>query len=304
MKQKVALVLSSGGARGYAHVGVIEALESNGFQITSVAGCSMGAVVGGIYATGQLQKFKDWAMSLERSDVFKLYDFVFSSQGLIRGEKVFRQIEQYIPDCNIEDLPIPFTAVATDLKKESEMIFKTGSLYNALHASSAIPAVVKPAIVDDNELLDGGILNPLPIDHVHRTPGDILVVVDVNSRKINVPVIPVKTEEEIKNDRVFKNSMERLAKRWFRKESPVVNHTSKKLGFFNLMLKSIDMMQDQLTAQILKAYPPDILIEISRASCGTFEYYKAAEMIEAGKKAFETTCHLSADKNAPWTTGH
>lgn len=285
MTKSVALVLSSGGARGYAHIGVIKSLENHGFTISSVTGCSMGAVVGGIYAAGGLDKFQEWACSLERTDVFKLYDFVFSSQGLIRGERVFKQIESYIPDQHIEDLPIPFKALATDLNTQKEIVFDSGSLYRALRASSAIPAVVKPAEFEDLELVDGGILNPLPINIAYKNPGDIVVAVDVNA---NIPYDTSKrTEVEIDEDKKFNNHLEKLAKNWFKKDEKQINTDKKKLGFFDLLMKSIDMMQDRITENILRQYPPDILVQISRSTCSTFDYYRAAKLIEEGKNAFK-----------------
>ena len=285
MSKSVALVLSSGGARGYAHMGVIEALESHGYTITSVTGCSMGAVVGGIYAAGAMDKLKQWACNLERTDVFKLYDFVFSSQGLIRGERVFKQLESSIPDRNIEDLPIPFKALATDLHSQKEIIFTHGSLYRALRASSAIPAMVKPAEFENMELLDGSILNPLPINHAYRTTGDLLVAVDVNA---NIPYDQsLKSEKEIDEDKKYSLLLENLAKKWFKKENPAINSSKKKLGFFDLMMKSIDMMQDRITQNMIQQHPPDILVQISRSTCSTFDYYRAAQLIDEGKRAFD-----------------
>jgi len=285
MSKSVALVLSSGGARGYAHIGVIEALESHGFTVKSITGCSMGAVVGGIYAAGGLDKFKDWACSLERTDAFKLYDFVFSSQGLIRGERVFKQIEASIPDRNIEELNIPFKALATDLNTQKEIIFDRGSLYRALKASSTIPAVVKPTQFEDLELLDGGILNPLPINFVDKGKEDIIVAVDVNSP---IPYDHSKrSETEIAEDRKFNSHLENLAKKWFRTESSQSNASKKKYGFFDLLMKSIDMMQDRIAENMIQQHPPDILVQISRSTCSTFDYYKAEKLVEEGKNAFE-----------------
>jgi len=285
MSQSVSLVLSSGGARGYAHIGVIQALEAHSFKISAITGCSMGAVVGGVYAAGGLQKFIEWATNLERTDVFKLYDFVFSSQGLIKGERVFKSMESYIADQKIEDLPIPFKALATDLNSQKEIIFSNGSLYKALRASSAIPAVVKPAEFGDLELLDGGILSPLPIKFATKNPGDIIVAVDVNAK------IPYdhskKTKNEIAEDKQFNSHLEKLASKWFKKENYKINTAKKKLGFFDLMMKSIDMMQDKITENILEQNPPDILVQISRNTCSTFDYYKADKLIEEGKAAFE-----------------
>ncbi len=284
MSQSVTLVLSSGGARGYAHVGVIEALEAHGFSIVSVTGCSMGAVVGGMYAAGGLDTFKNWASGLQRTDVFRLYDFVFSSQGIIRGEKVFKALESSIPDRNIEDLSIPFRAVATDLNQRKEVVFSSGSLYRALRASSAIPAVVTPAEVESLELLDGGILNPLPIDIAAQEPGSIVVAVDVNA---NIPYDSSHfSKTEIDEESRFRKQLDKLAKKWLGK----VNHSNevekKKLGFFDLLLKSIDMMQDRITEHILRQHPPDMLVQISRSAAGTFDYHKADQLIADGKRAF------------------
>lgn len=280
MPGSVTLVLSSGGARGYAHIGVIEALEENGYAISTVTGCSMGAVVGGVYAAGGLMEFKRWACNLERTDIFKLYDFVFSSQGFIRGERVFKQIEEFIPDRNIEELEIPFQAVATDLNAQKEIIFNKGSLYRALRASSTIPAVIKPAEFKDLELLDGGILNPLPIDLAVKKPGDIVVAVDVNSK---IPYVrPQLSKLELAEENKFNTRLEKLSKKWFKRGPYPKQKERKKLGFFDLMMRSIDMMQDRITENILQQHPPDVLIEISRSRCSTFDYYKAQKLIDEG----------------------
>lgn len=297
MSQSVSLVLSSGGARGYAHIGVIEALESHGFRVHAITGSSMGAVVGGIYAAGGLEKFKEWACNLERADVFKLYDFVFSSQGFMRGERVFKQIENYVADCNIEDLSIPFKAIATDLSTQKEIVFTSGSLYNALRASSAIPAVVKPAELGDLELLDGGILSPLPVKYADRKDGDILIAVDVNAR---IPYDKAKkSNAEIVEDNKLLAQLEQLSKKWFGKsDEEENNHNKKKLGFFDMMMKSIDMMQDRITEHILEQHQPDILVKISREACSTFDFYKAQKMIDEGRNAFDMAYREYASKNS------
>ena len=140
-----ALVLSGGGARGLAHIGVIEEFENQGFKITSVAGTSMGAMIGGIYAMGRLNDFKEWVTKLDKIDVFNLIDFTFSSQGIIKGDRVFRKLKSFIKDGNIEDFKIPYSCVATDITNEREVIFSSGSFYNAVRASLAIPTVFTPA---------------------------------------------------------------------------------------------------------------------------------------------------------------
>ena len=175
--------------------------------------------------------------------------------------------------------------MATDLNTQKEIIFDRGSLYRALKASSTIPAVVKPAKFEDLELLDGGILNPLPINFVHKEKEDIIVAVDVNS---SIPYDDAKrSETEIAEDRKFNSHLENLAKKWFRTESSQTNISKKKYGFFDLLMKSIDMMQDRITENMIQQHPPDILVQISRSTCSTFDYYKAEKLIEEGKIALE-----------------
>lgn len=154
-----------------------------------------------------------------------------------------------------------------------------------MRASSAIPAVVKPAEFEDLELLDGGISNPLPINFALKRPGDLVVAVDAN---VNIPYDKSKrTKSEIVEDKKFNSHLENLAKKWFRKDAPQINSAKKKLGFFDLMMKSIDMMQDRITENIIQQHPPDILVQISRSTCSTFDYYKADKLISEDKNAFE-----------------
>jgi len=182
MKRNIALVLSSGGARGFAHIGAINTLEKEGFNITSVAGTSMGALVGGIYATGQLKTFEEWVCSLDIKEVLRLTDFTISKQGLVKGRKVIDKMKEIVPDRNIETLPIPYCAVATDILNGVESIFTSGNLYDAIRASISIPTVFQPFKIGNNYYIDEGVLNPIPINHVKRSGNDILVVVNVNSR--------------------------------------------------------------------------------------------------------------------------
>ena len=165
MSKSVALVLSSGGARGVAHIGVIEGLLEGGYKIESISGSSMGAVVGAVYAAGKLPNFKEWISNLDKIDVFKLMDFTLSTQGFVRGEKVFNELKKFIGDRNIEDLSIPISIIATDIVGKKEVVFQKGELFTALRASAAIPSVLKPSIIDGIELVDGGLYNPIPISH-------------------------------------------------------------------------------------------------------------------------------------------
>lgn len=277
MKKNIALVLSSGGARGCAHIGVIKVLEENGFKITSVAGTSMGALVGGIYATGQLRQFEDWIAELDKMEVLKLTDFTISRKGLVKGKKVIDRIKEIIPERNIEDLPIPYCAVATDIINKKEVAFTHGKLYDAIRASISIPTVFQPMKIGNRYFVDGGILNPIPVNHVERNGNDCLVVVDVNAP---VPTLAKTSEEE----HIPGNQHHELIK----KIQDKIHHfsTSKKdqeIGIFNLTNQSIGMMMHRITELTLEKYKPDLLISISRESFNFYDFYKAREIIQEGE---------------------
>ena len=180
MSKKVALALASGGPRGFAYIGAIEELLARGYEITSIAGVSAGSLVGGIYAAGGLQAFKEWLFGLDPVKVVSLMDFSVSKNYLVKGERVISAIKERVPDVNIEDLPIPFTAVATDLYTGEEVIFRKGPLFDAIRASISIPSMFKPAQINGRTLVDGGMVNTFPLNRVERTPGDILVGFNVN----------------------------------------------------------------------------------------------------------------------------
>ena len=190
MNKRIALVLGSGGARGYAHIGVIEELEHRGYDIACIAGCSMGAVIGGIYAAGKLPEYKAWIESLDYLDVLRLVDVSFRL-GAIRGEKVFGKIRDIVGEINIEDLPIPYTAVATDLTNQQEIWFQEGNLHSAMRASAAIPSLFTPVVQGNRTLVDGGLLNPLPIVPVVSSHCDLIVAVNLNSTTQKHYTLPV-----------------------------------------------------------------------------------------------------------------
>ncbi|WP_421873676.1 patatin-like phospholipase family protein [Marinoscillum sp.] len=289
MSQKVALVLSSGGARGLAHIGVIEALEADGYEITSIAGSSIGAVVGAFYACGRLDDYKKWALNLDRYDVFKLIDFTFSVQGFIKGERVFKTLQEFIPDQRIEEMNIPFAALVTDIKSKKEEVFDKGSMYEAIQASVAIPTVIKPVVRNGREYIDGGVTNPIPIDHVKRTPGDLLVVSNVNA------IIPYQKKvkdkrKDLAAEASYNQKIQSFLNGWNKfLPGSTAESTEKKLGFFDLLNESIDLMQDRLTSLLMEKHRPDVLVNISREACSTFEFYKCRELIEAGHEAYQKT---------------
>ena len=284
-KQKVALVLSSGGARGLAHIGVIEGLEAHGYEITSIAGSSMGALVGAFKACGQLEVYRDWACELDRLDVFKLIDFTFGVTGFVRGEKVFKALEEVISDRQIQDFNLPFVAVATDLTSKKPIEIHEGSMYQALKASTAIPTVIKPVQRGAQKLIDGGVLNPVPVTSVSSTSGDILVVSNVNHPKPYKRKDITKKQAE-KEENEYLKMLEGFKGRWA-KLLPGSSSAKDKLGYFELLNRSIDLMQDHMTDLILEQAKPDVVAEISRDACTTFEFYKAEELIAAGRESIE-----------------
>lgn len=281
--KKAALVLSGGGARGLAHIGVIEEFVKFGYEITSISGTSMGAMVGGVYALGKMEQFKDWMYTLDKKKVFNLIDFSFSSQGLVKGDKVLKALHEFIDDANIEDLSIPFAATACDLINRKEVVFRTGSIYDAVRASVAIPMVLTPIKKDDGLLVDGGVMNNIPISNIERTKGDTLIVVDVNAR---IPMV-TKVIEEVEEKEIQSIYMEKVKyfQQQFKKISPL--HKREGMGYFNLMESTLGLMMFHMSQLSLKQYSPDILINVSRDSCGTYDFFKAKEQVELGRLAAE-----------------
>ncbi len=281
MRQKVALVLSSGGARGTAHIGVIRELIKQGYEISSISGTSMGALVGGVYASGKLDEYESWLCSLGKMDVFNLVDFTLSTQGIIKADRVLKVMQKFIPDQKIEDLPIKFAAVATDLKKGKEVVITEGSLFEAIRASISIPLVITPVQKNDTLFVDGGVLNPLPVNRVFRQQDDILIAVNVNAQ-IPYKKLMVDDPEWGYFDQLTSGKLISFQKK-LAKLVPVNNKGN--TGYFNLISNTTGLMLSQISMLTLEMNPPDLLIEVSRHSCGVFDFYKAAELIELGKKA-------------------
>jgi len=287
--KNVRLVLGSGGARGMAHIGVIEELEKEGFQIKEIVGCSMGAVVGGIYCAGYLTDYKHWLIKLNKLDVFMLLDFTLSAQGFVKGEKVFKAMEEFIGDHQIENFRIPFTAVAADLLSKKEVHYRNGSLFKALRSSIAIPTVFTPVINGKTQLVDGGVLNPLPVDLVKKEEGEIIVAVNLNA---NIPYEKATLPAEVNKEKVAYMKMLQAFRSQFLKTDNKQEDFTDKMGLFDILNKSYDLTQDRLTELMIQVHKPDLVINISRDACGVFEFYRANEIIEEGRLAF----HRSHDQ--------
>jgi NTE family protein len=280
--QTVSLVLGSGGARGYAHIGVIEELLTNGYVIKSISGSSMGALVGALYACGKLEEFKQWALTLEMLDVIKLVDLSLTGKGIIGGDKVFAVVEAMIGDVMIEDLDIKFTAVATDIIKQKEVWIQKGRLLDAVRASVAIPSFLTPKEIDGRYLIDGGVLNPLPIAPTLSDNTNITIAVSLNAKETRKYELEIPEEEHKK----AKSLQEEFLN--FFKKSKKIKPTKDAnpfddMGMFDIMGRTIDIMQNAVLECKMAGYSPDIIIEIPNDACGFYEFNKAYEMIELGR---------------------
>jgi NTE family protein len=284
-KKTVSLVLSSGGARGMAHIGVIEALEERGYKIVSIAGSSAGALIGGMYAAGQMPVFKDWICNLDRIDVFSLMDFTLSSKGFIKGVKVFNALKKLIADCDIEALEVPFVCTAVEIPSGKEHVFRSGSLYAAIRASVSIPTVLMPAKIQGKEYIDGGILNPIPFNLLEELPrGELTIAVDLNGPKevFVESVFVEKKESNLLKMPLWLTAYREKFSLYFSSEEKV-----KGMSSLDLLNYSFDMLQDKLSALIIEKQQIDVLVEISRTQAGTLEFHRASEMIAIGKLKME-----------------
>lgn len=281
--KSVSLVLSSGGARGMAHIGAIEVLEERGYTIAEVSGCSVGALVGGIYATGKLPEFKDWIINLGKLDVFGLMDFAFSSKGFIKGDKVFSEIKKIIDERQIEDLNIPFSCNAVNYISGEERIFQSGSLFSAIRASVSIPTMVQPALLDGNEYIDGGVLNPLPIEHLRHHQNNLMIAVDLNAAE-SIFVLPPKNDHQGKSLLKMPSWMNEYRMKmgsYFSEDTQ--DPKSKSLGSLDLLNRSFELLHAKLSRMTLAMHPVDVVVEISKRQARSMEFYRAAELIEIGR---------------------
>ena len=289
----VSLVLSSGGARGLAHVGVIEELERRGYAIGEIAGCSAGALVGGMYAAGKLPEFKDWICNLDRVDVFSLMDFTFSSRGFIKGEKVYQALKKVVPDQNIENLPIRFSCNAVDVNSGKEHVFTQGSLYKAIRASGSIPSVFLPAQIDKRNFIDGGVLNPVPISLISDPHRTLIVVVNTNS--LAEHFLPPAHKKSIQKKSMtmpgWLMDYENKMKQYFPEEIKKVQQ--RRYSAMELVTRSFDLLQDRYCQLLLENYPVEVEIKVASIQAGTLEFHRAAELIEVGRiKACEALDRL------------
>ena len=274
MAKDVALVLSSGGARGLAHIGAIEALESQGYNITSIAGCSMGALVGGIYAAGKLQDYREWMKTIDRKKMLDLIDFSLGLTHIVKGTRIIEAIMEFVPDVQIEDLPIPYCAVATDWKCGREVVFRSGSLFDAIRASISLPSFYKPVERDGMILIDGGVTNPLPLNRVERHAGDILVGIDVSGHDYAAQ-LELKQMWSEKRKRTASLSKQIISK---------LIPNSLDFNYYTMLSRVSSIMIRQNSILMAKLIKPDILVDIQMSRYGSFDYHKSEKLIAIGRQ--------------------
>jgi NTE family protein len=259
---------------------VIHWLEENGYHIKSISGCSMGALVGGIYAAGKLDEFEKWIREITKLDIITLLDISWSSSGLVKGDKIINTLINLVGDINIEDLSTNYTAVAADVNEEKEIWINSGRLFDAIRASISLPMLFTPHYYNGAHLIDGGVLNPVPIAPTFSDNTDITIAVNLGGRliknpdKIDISVHQNKTDNDGINAKI-NNYIQQLKN----KVGPTKNVD---WGAYEIANQAFDAMQSTIARQKLAAYPPDQSIEIARNACGTLEFHRADEMIALG----------------------
>ncbi len=281
-QKKISLVLGSGGARGYAHIGVIRAINERGLQICNIAGTSMGAVVGGIYAAGHLDTYTAWANRLEKKDVVRLLDLSFTWKSIFKGERIFEVLKELIGDRQIEDLDRGFVAVATALEEQREVWLNRGSLFRAIRASSAVPGVFAPVELEGRTLVDGGLVNPIPIAPTLNDTTDFTIAVNLNA--LDEPTRMVRSRESPPPESQEDSYREKI-RQFLSEHLPLEGGHEEETNVSEILSKSIDVMQGAIARMKLATYAPDRVINIPRHACSFFEFDRAEEMAELGYEA-------------------
>ena len=271
-KKNVALVLSSGGARGLAHIGAIEELEARGYHISSIAGCSMGALIAGVYAAGKIEEFREWMKTVTRRKMFELTDFSLSLNHIVKGKRIIEAIMEFVPDVAIEDLPIPYCAVATDLTAGKEVVFNKGSLFEAIRASISLPSFYEPVQRDGMILIDGGVINPIPLNRVKRQSGDILVGVDVSGHDYK------SQWEEMRRLTEWQKNDKSLKAKILDKLIP----DNIEFNYYTMLSRSSSLMIRQNSILMAKLMKPDVLVDIQMSRYGGIDYDKSEKIIAIG----------------------
>ncbi|WP_344941880.1 patatin-like phospholipase family protein [Terrabacter ginsenosidimutans] len=317
---RAAVVLGSGGARGYAHIGALEVLAERGFEVVSIAGTSMGALVGGVAAAGKLEAYTAWARSLTQREVWRLLDLsITSPNGAIRAERIIAKVGEILEGATIESLPIPYTAVATDINARREVWFQRGPVEHAIRASIAIPGVITPAVINGRVLVDGGLINPIPIEPTAAAAADLTIAVSLSGlRATGGPTTPVKESSEQRPHQEWTTRLRRSAAEVLESErvraitsrfgghSRDLEHDqtippeavdglpqtpmdalvvrSADVGLVDLLNMSFETMSALISRYRMASNPPDVLVTVPSNAVRTLDFHRAAEMIELGRQ--------------------
>lgn len=326
---RVALALGSGGARGYAHIGVINELQERGHEIVAVAGSSMGALVGGVFAAGELAAYTEWVLGLSQRSLLRQMDPALASGGVIRADRVLGSMAELVGDRRIESLPIRYTAVAVDLLAGREVWLDEGPLDRAIRASIGIPGVIAPAAVNGRILVDGGVLNPVPVAATATARADLVVAVSLQGPRGHQPAAPTRESAERRPvaewwERFRSNAagilssdaVEAVAQRLpVRRAAPGLSEADvaaelvtaepgaadggadvlRSVSMREVVSLSLDAAQSALTRYSLAAHPPDLLITVPKDACRTLDFHRAAELIDLGR----TLAREALDREAP-----
>jgi len=276
----ISLVLGSGGARGLAHIGVIRWLEENGYRIESIAGSSIGALIGGVYAAGRLDEFEQWICEITKLDIVALLDISWLKSGLIKGDKVINTLIELVGDQRIDDLPIAYTAVAADIVAEKEVWLRSGRLFDAIRASMSLPLFFTPFHLNGVDLVDGGVLNPVPIAPTFGDATDLTIAVNLGGPAMHQT--PPPPRQEPSQDPGLREQINHFLER-FQQNHPEPERP-RDWDIYDIADRAFDAMQGTIARQKLAAYPPEVVIDVPRNACGTLEFDRSREMIDMGRR--------------------
>ena len=264
-----------------AHIGAIEELQARGYTITSVSGTSIGSLIGGILAAGKIQEAHDWFCSLDKQQILSLTDFSFGLSHMVKGNKVLEAIKEWVPDRDIEDLPIPVAFVATDILNSREVVFTRGKLFEAIRASISIPMCFEPFRYRDTLLVDGGLTNPFPLNRVARTPGDILVGMNISAEDNMLTGSPNVPKELPRKWKIAK--INRVNRLWG-KLAKELDEWTPQINYASLINRTINV-QIQAGCRVMANFcKPDVLAEMPQNAYSTFDFDKAAEIMDRGRE--------------------
>lgn len=283
-RKKISLVLGSGGARGLAHIGVIRELEAHGFEIASIAGSSFGALVGGIYAARKLDEFEEWVSAFDNVSLVKLLDIAWEKNGLVKGDRVIETLTELVGDVRIEDFDIPFTAVATDIRRQKEVWLNSGPLFFAVRASGSLPFFLTPVRYKDSYLIDGGVLNPVPIAPTFNDDTDAIIAVNLSGPPVEDPAAVLGDEPDSGENAESGSGLRRKLKEFLGELHDSFSDGNRNLGMYDIGSQAFDAMQGAIARHKLATYPPDYTIEIPRNVCGTLDFDKGRQLIRLGRE--------------------